>query len=1033
MIYGCDLICGVRPPGAFSVKPYYKYFVSILILAAFVCLPAVARANDDVKKVSNNETVSAALTGSGEDRYTIEVSEGGGLAASVSNVGACDPRSMLEIEILDPDGNLVLGGGSPCYRLEFAEQLPAGTWTIAVRPVSGSVTEPIAYELRVVQAPGARGTRMTFGEFYKGGIHRGGIDVYVLNGTPGLLTQVTLLSNDTDIFHNLTIIAPDGTLVTSGGSAGRIDHDFPMSAHGKYTLMVWRGPDNEDVESTYGLYAKRFGDADPAEVAMNYKPPEPSPDHVSMPDSEMSREAARLGLVKLRNYSPVMRDKIKTPNPFPDIYQYGMFMTYSLEDLGKDEILAAEKGDIMMQVRLGDEVYRGRIATDEIIRWWLKAASLGNKDAINRLGIAGAKDAAGRPYEAADWYRRVVAQGKMPPEAREARRAMNNFRFAQAMNEYRAIAEKGNAAAQFNLAVLYSLGLDAPPDFTEAAKWYSRAAEQGLIVAWNNLGKLYEHGQGIRQDDKKAAELYGKAADAGYPPALYNLARLAAAGRGMPRNKTKAAAWLRQAAAEGHPDAQAELYALQGDMAQAVDLWKKSAAFGNRIALRRLIALYRKNGIPEKDFDEVLGLYRMAADKENPEVYAALGDLFAHRASPDYPESYFWYRLAARPVKDLYLYEDEKSALVAYVEGRAAEVETKLTPEQALVVKWRIRDRYPEPLSEEQEAALEIFERGGEAWDEGRMTDALAFLLQAADKGIPRAHLLLGRAYAHGHGVMRNIDKAIEYYKTAFRSGHVGAAHQIGKFNQFGIGVPVDIEKAVKWYELDASRGYEASVKHLGDIYMDGTPEGAQKTITLYEKAAARGFVQANNTLGMIYLYGMGVPADHRKALNWYLKSAAVPDPTGTVQASAILAIYEPHDYSRAIELLHAYRTPVAINNLAYMYENGLGVKKQEGSTNLSLHLDFDLKTEGYGVSELTDPFKLYKVAADRCYGRAMFNVARMLDEQGNPNAREWMRKAARHGSAAATAWLNQLPLDSIPVEVTLPPPSCEDMAVRNK
>ena len=51
-------------------------------------------------------------------------------------------------------------------------------------------------------------------------------------------------------------------------------------------------------------------------------------------------------------------------------------------------------------------------------------------------------------------------------------------------------AAQGNAAAQFNLGVMYENGQGVRRDDAEAVKWYRQAAAQGLAKAQSNLGVM---------------------------------------------------------------------------------------------------------------------------------------------------------------------------------------------------------------------------------------------------------------------------------------------------------------------------------------------------------------------------------------------------------------------------------------------------------------------------------------------------------------------------------------------------------------
>ena len=72
--------------------------------------------------------------------------------------------------------------------------------------------------------------------------------------------------------------------------------------------------------------------------------------------------------------------------------------------------------------------------------------------------------------------------------------------YRAAFEEWRALAEAGDAAAQTALAGLYFAGQGAPADAAAALCWYRRAAEQGDAVAQQNLGDLYRRGVGVARD-----------------------------------------------------------------------------------------------------------------------------------------------------------------------------------------------------------------------------------------------------------------------------------------------------------------------------------------------------------------------------------------------------------------------------------------------------------------------------------------------------------------------------------------------------
>ena len=62
--------------------------------------------------------------------------------------------------------------------------------------------------------------------------------------------------------------------------------------------------------------------------------------------------------------------------------------------------------------------------------------------------------------------------------------------YATALAEWRPLADRGVAAAQFNIGLMYANGRGVPQDYAEAEQWYRRAAEQGNTDALTNLAKM---------------------------------------------------------------------------------------------------------------------------------------------------------------------------------------------------------------------------------------------------------------------------------------------------------------------------------------------------------------------------------------------------------------------------------------------------------------------------------------------------------------------------------------------------------------
>lgn len=129
--------------------------------------------------------------------------------------------------------------------------------------------------------------------------------------------------------------------------------------------------------------------------------------------------------------------------------------------------------------------------------------------------------------------------------------AYQNGDYQAAFSLWNALAEHGNAEAQYNLALLYRDGEGVPVDYGKAMAWYRKAAKQGYARAQSNIGAMYYKGLGVPQDYSKALEWYRKAAEQGLAVAQKNIGAMYYKGYGVTTDITQAVKWLLLAKANG--------------------------------------------------------------------------------------------------------------------------------------------------------------------------------------------------------------------------------------------------------------------------------------------------------------------------------------------------------------------------------------------------------------------------------------------------------------------------------------------------
>ncbi len=124
-------------------------------------------------------------------------------------------------------------------------------------------------------------------------------------------------------------------------------------------------------------------------------------------------------------------------------------------------------------------------------------------------------------------------------------------RYSEAFENWMLLAIEGDAAAQFNLGLLYSEGKGVPVDYRQSAFWYRKGAEQGHTGAQYNLAHLYLDGHGVDKDPAQATHWWRQAAQRGHVLAQQYLGYAYYKGIGVNKDKQEALRWFREAAKGG--------------------------------------------------------------------------------------------------------------------------------------------------------------------------------------------------------------------------------------------------------------------------------------------------------------------------------------------------------------------------------------------------------------------------------------------------------------------------------------------------
>jgi localization factor PodJL len=142
------------------------------------------------------------------------------------------------------------------------------------------------------------------------------------------------------------------------------------------------------------------------------------------------------------------------------------------------------------------------------------------------------------------------------------REGVSHRQIASAPGQIAALAARGDARSQTELAYAYLNGRDGAADPVAALRWGLAAARQGVPMAQYLVGTLYQDGSGGAADAHQAFQWLEAAALRGNVKAMHDLAIAYAEGQGTARNSARAAAWFNRAAGQGYVDSQFDLAVL---------------------------------------------------------------------------------------------------------------------------------------------------------------------------------------------------------------------------------------------------------------------------------------------------------------------------------------------------------------------------------------------------------------------------------------------------------------------------------------
>jgi TPR repeat protein len=227
---------------------------------------------------------------------------------------------------------------------------------------------------------------------------------------------------------------------------------------------------------------------------------------------------------------------------------------------------------------------------------------------------------------------------------------------AKALHAVTALANAGDAEAQYLLGTFSRDGTGGKKDNAEAVRWFRKAADKEHVFAMSSLAWMYQQGRGVQKDDKQAVRWYRQAADKEDPGAMTNLGWMYAQGRGVEKDDREAVRWFRKAADKEHVLAMTNLgwmYAqgrgVDKNDREAVRWFRKAADKKNARAMGCLAGMCSMGRGGARDDAEATRWLRKAADSGDVEsmFWLAVRHEKGQGIARDDGEAARWYRQAA--------------------------------------------------------------------------------------------------------------------------------------------------------------------------------------------------------------------------------------------------------------------------------------------------------------------------------------------------------------------------------------------------
>jgi TPR repeat protein len=583
---------------------------------------------------------------------------------------------------------------------------------------------------------------------------------------------------------------------------------------------------------------------------------------------------------------------------------------------------------------------------------------------------------------------------------------------------YRKAAESGDITSQLKLAeILPRKNRSEKYEEDEAESWLIQAASSGSVEGLLQLGKYY-----LDQNDDRKNQAFAvllKATGLGQGEAAYLIGTLYQQGKGVMKSHQEALKWFKVARKNGYSKADTEIAENIVNPPRpeySENLLKKAMGGDSSSELDLGLAYYYGDGISPNPLEAEKWLL-VSANKRNTTAQRTLAQLYAenhfseenrYNLLGDTDEAEGWLKQAAKGGNE---YAQKLLGLRSITHNKQTDVFTTVAVTRELL----------EPLvmkgdSVAKEALVIMRKRWSYPYSEE--------LLKEAKDGIPEAQFDLGYAYLYGNGVDKDLLKAAEWFKSAFKNGESSSAMQLTRIyhelrnndeeSKWSKPAEEAQKKAIEESKKDRQWLLDAQAKIIEEVE-NSLPVNSPQLLSL----AAAGDTNAQLALGIFCMDGYNI--NYRRVLKWLTLGASNADPESALRLGKA---YIGGDYGLKKDpkdgekyLLQAARngSGAASTKLGLMYLKGDSVSKddakgmsflQEAAVNGNVEAQQYLKESAKKTDwERVSKIQWVLAAAEQGDVEAQARLGVIYSSSPESNYEEalaWYKKAASQGNTRA-------------------------------